>query len=340
MRWDLALVVGYGSIGKRHVVQLEKQCHRIWVVDPRDVQGEIPDNATSYRSLNELKLNNHERKLGVIANWGPNHLETLKELAQMGISDLILEKPMTTSLSELLELQILRDRFGLNIFVNQGWNYSNFYRLVSKTQEAYALGTPKAIWSIGGARCVSTAGSHIFHVANRLFDSPAISYTAALNFQKINPRSELLDYVDGSASIEYESGAKLGMNFTNQSSLEGMTSIYWRNHVAEVKASGQFEIKSNLNLVKPTEKVTRYAVASQKIYDSQDEQVPVEIDNMYSIHKILQQRSLSSLETDFAKHYRSAFDLLMIMNSGVEKRTLYPDDSADNLILNRKFLIS
>ena len=340
MYWDYALVVGYGSIGKRHVTQLETISKKILIVDPQNLQHGIPSNSKSVQTLEQVPLNRSGKSVAVISNWGPSHLKTLTELAEMGFRNLILEKPMTTSLEELFELRKIKEIFGLNILVNQGWNYSDFYSLISTLQNTYSLGSPIAIWSVGGARCISTAGSHIVHLATRLFDSPALSFTASLNFQRINPRSDSLDYVDGTASIEYGTGEKLGLNFTNQSSLEGMTFIYWRNHVAEVHATGQFKLKSNLNLVASTDKITRYAPSGTTLYDTENQEIPVRIDNMDSIHAVSLDSFASTSRIDFANHCTSAFNLLMIMNAGVEKRTLYPKDADKKLIFERKFSIS
>jgi len=340
MYWDFALVVGYGSIGKRHAEQFVHNSHEVWILDNRDLFGEAPSNFKTIKTFEGIKIKNPARSIAVVANWGPDHLETLIKLANLGFKNLILEKPITTSIVNLVRVKELKLEFEINILVNQGWNYSEFYNQISDLQRQFQLGLPVAIWSVGGARCLSTTGSHIVHLANRLFDSRASEYSSSLEFGTINPRSSLLDYVEGVASIRYESGARLGLNFTNLSSIEGSTFIYWRNHLAEIDATGHFRLKSNLNSVSPVEKITKYSPASQFLFDSRSQETRVQIDNMQSTHFYSRNLEYFDLISDFTNHIQSAFDLLMLMNSGVENKTLYPADANKAEILKRNFMIS
>jgi predicted dehydrogenase len=340
MHWELALVVGYGSIGKRHVEQLIQNSHEIWILDNRDLSGEAPSDFKTIKTFDEIQIKNPQQSIAVIANWGPDHLETLVKLANLGFTNLILEKPITTSVENLYGIRDIKFKFGLNILINQGWNYSEFYNQISALQSEFRMGPPVAIWSVGGARCLSTTGSHIVHLASRLFDSKATDYSSSIHFEKLNPRSPLLDYVEGVGSIRYESGARLSLNYTNLSSVEGTTFIYWRNHLAEIDAAGHFKLKSNSDLVSASEKITKYSPALQFLFDSRTEKNGVQIDNMQSTHSRSRNFVNFNLTADFSSHFQSAFDLLMLLNSGVENRTLTSNDTNNIEILKRNFQIS
>ena len=99
--WGKVVVIGYGSIGKRHVAALIDKSQEIWIVDPRDISNEVPPNVISTDSLKSVRFTPDKESLAVVANWGPDHITTVESLAKNGFRNIILEKPMVTSLRAL-----------------------------------------------------------------------------------------------------------------------------------------------------------------------------------------------------------------------------------------------
>ena len=338
--WDKVVVVGYGSIGKRHVTTLIGKAENVWVVDPRDVSHEVPPNVTSIKSLADVNFAPDGRCLAVVANWGPDHLATIEDLAKKGFSNIILEKPMVTSLRALVRLTEFKSKYDLTIMVNQGWHFSDFYDAISEAEKQNQMGSPVAIWSVGGARCLSTTGSHVIHMATRIFKSKSIEYTATLRMEKINPRAGHLEYVEGVASIRYSGGQRLSLSYTNSSAIEGSTFIYWRNFCAEVDATGAFKITTNINSYGPGRPVTRYSPGNEIIFDSNLEPTLYKIDNMDSLHENALHKLTASPDFGFNSHRESSFDMLMLLNSSIEKRSLVREDARLQRILERNFMVS
>jgi predicted dehydrogenase len=84
-----AIVVGYGSIGRRHAKLLRELGYEVAVVSRRNV-----DYAPSFSSLAEA-LSARETDYVVIANETSQHIETLRELAEAKFSGRVLvEKPL------------------------------------------------------------------------------------------------------------------------------------------------------------------------------------------------------------------------------------------------------
>ena len=84
-----ALVVGFGSIGRRHVNVLKKLGCEVAVVSRRDV-----DHPRSFRNL-EVALNNFNPDYTVIASRTNEHYQDVTKLAGLGFSGvLLIEKPL------------------------------------------------------------------------------------------------------------------------------------------------------------------------------------------------------------------------------------------------------
>lgn len=338
--WEKVVVIGYGSIGKRHVAALIEKSQNIWVVDPRDISHEVPPNVTTTKSLEAVNFVPDRKCLAVVANWGPDHIATIEDLAKNGFRNIILEKPMVTSLRALVFLKELESRYNLIIMVNQGWHFSDFYDAISDAEKQNQMGSPVAIWSVGGARCLSTTGSHVIHMATRIFKSESNEYTATLKMEKINPRARHLEYVEGVASIHYSGGQRLSLSYTNSSAIEGSTFIYWRNFCAEVDATGAFKIMTNLNSHVTGQPVTRYSPGNETIFDSNLETTLYRIDNLDSLHDNALRTLTANPDFGFNSHIESSFDMLMLLNSSIEKKSLVRQDAQLHQILERNFMVS
>ncbi len=338
--WGKVVVIGYGSIGKRHLASLRYKSQEIWVVDPRDISKEVPPNVNVTDDLESVRFAPDNNSLAVVANWGPDHFITVEKLAKAGFRNIVLEKPMVTSLHSLKRMLELEDRYELRIAVNQGWHFSDLYDALSEIENRNNMGAAVAIWSVGGARCLSTTGSHIIHMANRVFKSESVEFTSSLKMEKINPRAQHLDYVEGVASIHYLAGQRLSLSYTNSSAIEGSTFIYWRNFCAEIDARGSLKIMTNSNLQNVDDPITRYSPGKELIFDTNLEPNLYKIDNMESLHEHAFRLLNVGSDFEFKSHADSAFDLLMLLNSSVEKRTLTRQDANSKNILERNFMVS
>ena len=94
------LIVGLGSIGKRHlrIVRASHPGAKIMVLrhQPTDDTPEMADFATS--SIDDVR--SFRPEVAIIANPAPFHLKIAEQLAQLGC-DLLIEKPISDTLSGL-----------------------------------------------------------------------------------------------------------------------------------------------------------------------------------------------------------------------------------------------
>lgn len=92
------VVIGYGSIGKRHTKVLEEMSHQVMVVSRRDIPF-----AAHCKSLKEA-FNKHIPDYVVVAGKTSEHYCTIQELDELGFSGKVLiEKPLFDTFRPIIQ---------------------------------------------------------------------------------------------------------------------------------------------------------------------------------------------------------------------------------------------
>jgi hypothetical protein len=230
---------------------------------------------------------------------------------------------MVSRFSGLQRLEELIMSNNISVVVNQGWHYVRLAERINSLADSYGLGRPAAVWVTGGARCASTAGSHIIHFTNRLFSNSPAEVSAHGHSDLINPRSQDLAYIEGVFSVEYTSGQRLGISYTNDSSILGNVVILWRD--AEALVIGEEEIQ--LSRRNPNRSfsnvITRYGATDEILftgippYDSKEDS-----DYFGALFHALSSQTIEASRKDFKTHVESCKTLLYLLLSMRRRRTI------------------
>jgi predicted dehydrogenase len=337
-----ALLIGFGSIGKQHANYLGGISSRITVIDPKpldefnvNILRERYQQVSYFSSIDQLQPDFNEKDIAVVANYGPDHYKTVLDLSLIGVKNFILEKPCTDSLIELELLYTLASTMSLKIAVNQGYYYESFGEKINKISDILKIGEVQAIWISGGARCISTAGSHWVSQANQIFGNIPIEITGDATNDFINPRSEQLAFIEGVFSFTYPNRKRLGVCLTNKSSISGSFHIYWSNSIG-IFDQGKLTIHTRDD---QTESflVTRYNNANKIIYN---EKLFINTEKFMNIYKSFKEFS----QSDFLSHLQEHLDvnkaiLLALISSDLGQRLKF-DEDLDILYKSKKFGIS
>lgn len=258
-------LVGCGSIGSRYKENLTRNypyIENFYIIDNNKevVQNLRKEGFKSFLSINEFIEEKINISHGIVANWGPDHLDTANKLIDQGCKKLIIEKPLS---SRKDQLQIFKKRcMKENIFVtvHHHWKYTNISELIKNTQEDHALGKPVGVRLIGGAVCLSTNGTHAFDLSCEILETIPKSITSDLELDYINPRDKKLINIGGMASYKMKNNTFIHVSLTNTNSEALIIEFVYRN------ASIKLLSDSSLNLYKRDEndikkfgdKITRY----------------------------------------------------------------------------------
>jgi predicted dehydrogenase len=334
------IVIGCGSIGKKHAQYLSKICDNLILVDPifNKTSSTIKVssvNSYTHTSINEVKINFNEEDIAVVSNWGPDHFKSIKEIVVKGIKKIVLEKPCVDSLEEIDQLRSFALKNQLQISVNQGWFYENLAPKILKISTEMNLGKIVAIWITGGARCLSTAGSHWVSLANQIYESNPIYLVSDASNHHINPRSSKLAYLDGVFSFAYSENRRLGINLSNFSSIEGRFEIYWRDAIGELSSEDLkiFARSKSVNL----EKITLYGQASELIFH----ETVIDINNQFKgLYKSFTNLIASQFLSIFDQHLDVNRAILLSLIASEQKKKINFREKIQENLYHKKYGIS
>jgi len=335
------VVVGVGSIGIKHALFLKQYSKNLILVDPILKSTERADKYSEFdkvlklTSIQNLGLEFKKGDLAVISNWGPDHYKTLISLVSKGLKDFVLEKPCADSLLEIEKIWKVARKHNLRVAVNQGWYYDKLGLKINKIGKKLGLGEVKAIFVSGGARCISTAGSHWISLANQIFmNNPKFIFSSAKN-DSINPRSKKLSYYEGVYSFNYANDKRLAICLTNSSSVEGRVEIYWRDAIG-ILQSEKLRIYSRGDFPNQI-KITKYGPASKLIYSEPLNDQKQSFLNLYRSFKIFKK---DAFFTDLKNHLNVTRSILFALISSETGVRLNFHKKPDKGFHDRKFKIS
>lgn len=321
------VLIGFGSIGKRHALSVSQICESMIIVDPNSMAFVyLPDKLppyTQFSSIQDLQSPTSSNDLVIVANWGPDHLRTIQECVSLGYKNFVIEKPITSSLSDLQNLRnLIKDNL-LRVVINQGWDTHQLGERIRNLGLSLGLGEPVSVWVTGGARCASTAGSHYIHLASRILNEDPVTVMAHGMSSQINPRGDHLSYFDGVYSVEYKFGKRFSMSFSNMSSIEGDVQILWRDASGKFSNSGDIAITGRDPNREYANIVTRYGSPTVQLFSgappSRNDLTNDEFLDLYSLIYLSSYRELDEL---FERHAQSNEILLKLLVSNVIRRQL------------------
>lgn len=341
---DLALLIGVGSIGRKHLLVLLAKFSKVIVVDPNpNAIYEFRTSESFERIVHFLDIDNlvmeKEIELAVIANWGPDHFRTLCSLVSKGIKNYIVEKPLADSFAELAAIELLRENNDLRIIVNFNYKFSTIKDVLLNLVKNFDIGEPKAIVVFGGAKCVATVGVHYLALANLIFDDKPKKVSSNLKSNLINPRNIDFKYYEGCANWEYTNDRYLSINFFNSSQVSLRYEILFQRAVIEY-SGGTIQIKAVADA--DQEKLSKPNLTSVPtkllVLESESDLLgrKNEMEKLYS--KIM---SGSDLKLEFEFDMGVSWALLAALQSNYSNQNLkLPFESLKELDYEHKWMIS
>jgi predicted dehydrogenase len=242
MKSTTGLIIGVGSVGKRHAKVMASRFDRLFVVDTNVAalewaSSELHTDLKCARSLNDLEdeLRPHAATASaVIATWGPSHFRDFNQVVNLGVRRVFCEKPLTTSLAQIQSMRELCVEQKVAFTGGLHLRYRGMADFIREASATHLGGPPSSFVVDGGARCMATTGSHWLDLAIDVFGSPPTEVCASLEAASINPRSSDLDYWAGTASWRFQNSRRLTITYDNSSSVHERAVFYSRNGVTEI----------------------------------------------------------------------------------------------------------
>lgn len=246
------ILIGCGSVGKKHALAMAKKYSHVVIVDPHSgteewVKSNIHVDFQVFKDISEVPISEISRDFtltAVIATWGPSHAVLLEELVNYGIKRIVCEKPFTHSIVSAKLVADLAESNDVRIVVGVTRRYTGLAMFLNKTLLEYCGGPAEMIVVSGGAQCVATVGIHWLDLAFQLFDSDAINVMASLKDGRINPRGSNLGYWEGSATWQFNKNRFLSINLSNSSRVASKVEITGKWGCVVIEPSGDIVVRS------------------------------------------------------------------------------------------------
>ena len=318
---QLGILIGAGSVGKRHAKVLEKRYQRLIVVDVNSSAREWANSelscevvtAESLSSVSEAVKHQATHSTAVIANWGPAHFATFEELVSLGVRRIFCEKPLAVSLKQIEGIRRSCEVHNVALTAGLHLRYRGIAEFIRNVAEQQLGGLPTSMVVDGGARCIATTGSHWLDLAISIFGDPPSAVVGTLRSAEINPRAKSLKYWDGTACWEFGGGQRLSVTYDNASSVHERVCLYSPNGVIEIASDLTVRaFQRNLDEVRADPRVIRVGQVERErpvaeFVPSMDEVLSQQLDEIegispvrYGVAQVL--TSATALVTAFESH--------------------------------------
>jgi predicted dehydrogenase len=239
------LLIGAGSVGKRHATVMARRYPTMTVIDVNEdaliwARTNLPNVVATGTSLDEFSseiLEHSDQTTAVIASWGPHHFEAFMKLVGLGVRRIFCEKPIAVSLRQLQLMREFCVKKDVSFTAGLHLRYRGVTKQVNDITRTHLGGPPTSIVVDGGARCIATNGTHWLDLAIAIFGAPPMSVVADIDSAPVNPRSPELLYWGGAASWKFPGGARFTINYDNASSVHERVRVYARNGVVDIDSS-------------------------------------------------------------------------------------------------------
>jgi|TARA_B110000014_G_scaffold259961_1_gene248733 predicted dehydrogenase len=144
------LVVGYGSIGKRHVnnLLLISNIEVIICTHRNDIDSELKSKCKIFESLNDCL--NEKPVAAIISNVTSLHIQTALKLASAGLH-LFIEKPLSHNLENIQKLSNIVHEKKLITFMGFNLRFHNCIKKIKELLENNEIGKIISVYSESGS---------------------------------------------------------------------------------------------------------------------------------------------------------------------------------------------
>jgi predicted dehydrogenase len=334
-----AILYGCGSIGKRHLAELDKFCEKLTVIEKNiEVRERIKiqygEKLQSFESVDEVTESDFD--VAVISTWGPDHLEHLEDLSKLKPRFLLFEKPLESSLVKVDLIEEKIRSMGIPAAINFHLRFSHLYQKLVSLLKGQDYGDITNVSISGGAKCMSTNGIHWLDFVSNLIGEQPKSVFADLDFKSINPRAKDLAFIGGVAVWRYSQDRTLTIDFSNRSYSDLMVSIYFERAVFEFRG-GDISIRTS----EDDGEMTKLPINRTQNFSKVDFKYNLaEINEPDGVSQIYMKIDKSPENFKFETYIEATRQILKACISSTEARKIYADEVLSKKLQDHDWRIS
>jgi predicted dehydrogenase len=269
----VGVVVGYGSVGRKHAAEMAALFPSLAIADTKDAArraaAEDHPGACVAGDLDGLDAAGLAwgAAVAVVATWGPTHAELFHALVDRGVRRILSEKPLAASVADACGMAARAAREGVRLEVHHYFRYAGMGESIRRLLAEHGLGEPVSLVVTGGAACGVTNGIHWLDLASELFGAEPRSVVADLRSRPINPRSPDLGFYGGTAVWDFGGDRSLTLSLSNDSSVAMEARLYMRDAVAELDENLRARLRRRPGDTGTDRPVTRTGAAQEVLFE-------------------------------------------------------------------------
>ena len=258
----IAIVCGYGSIGKKYVKILKKKNFKVVIFDPKlkKIDSKEFIFVKKFKDINNSNVKISKSTIGIISSLSGNHLSNFVDLSNIGVNRILIEKPITDKLYDYKNIIKIRDKKKLFVSTHYKWRAEGLFKILLKIQKKYKTGKPFIFNCLAGSCCIATGAIHWIDFFSNFYNkNEDLQIFSNYKFNKINPRGKMYNQIGGNLYLKpKKTNIEANFHFSNNSRLSPEITLLYRSHKIKIDIYGNYEVyrtpKNFDNL-----KITRYA---------------------------------------------------------------------------------
>ncbi len=198
---DSVFIIGLGRMGERYLKIIKKmRINLIGIYDKNKKKvDEIGNNYKIEKSKLFYNLKNFPQvkpKFLIISTTAESHFNLIKLCSKVGVKNVMVEKPLATSIKECDEILKISKKNKIKICVNHAGRFSNQISYLKNIIMSKKLGNLNSLNYLCGNIGITMNGSHFFDIFNYLTGSDVIKVMSFIKRDKnVNPRGKkFLEY--------------------------------------------------------------------------------------------------------------------------------------------------
>ena len=176
---DSVFIIGLGRMGERYLKIIKKmRINLIGIYDKNKKKvDEIGNNYKIEKSKLFYNLKNFPQvkpKFLIISTTAESHFNLIKLCSKVGVKNVMVEKPLATSIKECDEILKISKKNKIKICVNHAGRFSNQISYLKNIIMSKKLGNLNSLNYLCGNIGITMNGSHFFDIFNYLTGSDVI----------------------------------------------------------------------------------------------------------------------------------------------------------------------
>lgn len=208
------IIIGLGRMGEKYISVAKKLKLNIIGIFDKNFKKSL--NVTEKYNLNKKilfsdlnKIFEQKPNIAIIASTADSHFDLIKICVKQNIKKIMVEKPLTTSLSNCIKIKKISEMKKIKICVNHPYRFSKQFIFLKKILNSKKFGEIVSINYIGANLGVSMNGMHFFDILKFLTNSSVIKVNSSVKIDiNSNPRGAKFKDYAGQISILNKNGTR------------------------------------------------------------------------------------------------------------------------------------